>query len=417
MFDIGVDLAWGDKAPTGLAVVDADGRLRAVTQVRSDAEILAWLQPWSGGDCLVAIDAPLVVRNATGARECERLVGRYFSRFNASCHSANTGNPAFAGGTRGGRLAAMLGLGIDPATVAARRAVEVYPHPALVSLFDLPTVLTYKDKPGRDLEHLRGQTLQLIGLLESLATADVPLEVAACPDWARIRHVVSTASIKADLRRVEDALDAVVCGYVARLYRHAPGRVRVLGTVADGYILTPVTREIATAVDADRAAGFAPAAMAPSARRPGSSKVPASTVDDAEDADPTSGCVLLLDVDVHYRPATFATAGERAWQAAVRAAVAAAVDQTAVRDTRFGVRITFRLGPSRHPGEVWDLDNLVKPTVDALDGVLGARPGRHACRQPDDERVDYLQASKRPATDTESPGARIRVYDLEPVSG
>jgi hypothetical protein len=49
MFDVGVDLAWKDRAPTGLAVVDPAGRLRAVTQVRTNAEILAWLQPWKRG--------------------------------------------------------------------------------------------------------------------------------------------------------------------------------------------------------------------------------------------------------------------------------------------------------------------------------------------------------------------------------
>ncbi len=43
MFHIGVDLAWGVKRPTGLAVLDDDGLLVHVSTVRTDEEILATL--------------------------------------------------------------------------------------------------------------------------------------------------------------------------------------------------------------------------------------------------------------------------------------------------------------------------------------------------------------------------------------
>ena len=81
------------------------------------------------------------------------------------------------------------------------------------------------------------------------------------------------------------------------------------------------------------------------------------------------------------------------------------------RNTRFGVLIEFRTPVPANANEVWDLDNLVKPTLDAMDGVFGKRPikGRP---QAADDRVDYLEASKRTVLDGESPGARIEVYDL-----
>jgi methionine-R-sulfoxide reductase len=41
-----------------------------------------------------------------------------------------------------------LGLDIDPGSTAERRAIEVYPHPAIVVLFGLPSVLRYKAKPA-----------------------------------------------------------------------------------------------------------------------------------------------------------------------------------------------------------------------------------------------------------------------------
>ncbi len=246
---IGVDLAWS-SGMTGLAAVDAGGDLIAATQRRADAEILDWLRPRTAGPCLVGIDAPIVVRNATGSRDCEKLTGRYFGRYGASCHPANTSRPAFQGGTRALRLAGELGLGIDPASSAERRAIEVYPHPAIVMLFGLPAIVRYKIKPGRSLESLRAETQRLLGLIEGLAGDPVPLRAGACPAWSEIRNGVGNATSKAGLARLQDSIDAVVCAYIARLAHRCPDRVRTLGTAGDGYILTPVTPRLAAQIDA-----------------------------------------------------------------------------------------------------------------------------------------------------------------------
>ena len=67
MHFVGIDLAWGDRNPTGLAVLDDGGRLLHVETVRTDEEIVAALAPYDG-PVLVAFDAPLVVTNPTGNR-------------------------------------------------------------------------------------------------------------------------------------------------------------------------------------------------------------------------------------------------------------------------------------------------------------------------------------------------------------
>lgn len=94
--------------------------------------------------------------------------------------------------------------------------------------------------------------------------------------------------------------------------------MRVVGTVEDGYILMPVTQDLAAAVDAGRAAGFSPLLARPAAR---TERVRESDGDLA----PTSS-----------------------------------------------VNCSSRLAPPRHAGEVWDLDNLVMPTIDALEAVSAA---------------------------------------------
>ena len=137
MHFVGIDLAWGDRQPTGLAVLDEDARLLHVSAVRTDEEIRTALTPYVEGPCLVGIDAPLIVVNPTGSRPAEQELTRDFRRFEAGAHPSNTGKPEFANGTRGARVCKMFGLDMDPRSGRKRRAIEVYPHPATVVLFGL----------------------------------------------------------------------------------------------------------------------------------------------------------------------------------------------------------------------------------------------------------------------------------------
>ncbi|MFB9315426.1 DUF429 domain-containing protein [Nocardioides plantarum] len=230
MHYVGIDLAWGDKKPTGLAVIDADARLLLVSAVLADDEIEAALAAYDG-PCLVAMDAPLVVRNATGMRPAERELSADFRRFDAGTHPSNTGKPEFAHGTRAARVAKRLGLDIDPRSGRARRAIEVYPHPATIVLFGLEKVLRYKAKPGRDLELLRSELLTLMGHVEGVVTTD--------ETWAALRTTVQTATQKAQLRRVEDQVDGVLCAYLALFADTRPAEVTRYGDLETGYIVTP----------------------------------------------------------------------------------------------------------------------------------------------------------------------------------
>jgi predicted RNase H-like nuclease/ppGpp synthetase/RelA/SpoT-type nucleotidyltranferase len=247
MHFVGVDLAWGDRKPTGLAVLDDDGRLRHVSASGTDDEIVATLAPYVDGDCLVAIDAPLIVTNPTGNRPAEAALNKDFARFDAGAHPSNTGKPEFREQPRGARIAARLGLDMNPRSGRARRAIEVYPHPATVALFRLGRTLKYKNKPGRDVEQLRSELIVLMGLLEGLATADPPLLLdgntsdrrGTASDWEALRAAVEAAGRKSGLRVVEDQVDAVVCAYVALVATRRPELTTTYGDFETGYIVTP----------------------------------------------------------------------------------------------------------------------------------------------------------------------------------
>ena len=235
MYFVGLDLAWGEHKPTGIAVVDQDGRLVHVGVAHDDASIRTALQPYVQGDCLVAIDAPLIVKNATGRRRAEIDLGAHFQRFDAGAHSANTGNPLFKE-PRGARIANVLNLDMNPASLSRRRAIEVYPHPATIVLFRRGRILKYKKGEPED---RRRELLHLMSLIEGLDQHTPPLRVTDNAGWIQLRNAVDTATRPFQLDRAEDPIDAVVCAYVAMFTQYRPGDVTTYGDFETGYIVTP----------------------------------------------------------------------------------------------------------------------------------------------------------------------------------
>jgi predicted RNase H-like nuclease len=244
VYFVGVDLAWGDRRPTGVAAVDADGSLCWLGTAGSDDDIHSRLEPFVGGPCIVAFDAPLVVPNSSGKRPCEAALDRDFRRFDAGTHPTNTGLAWFADGGRAARLSSALKLDLDPRSSASRKALEVYPHAASIALFGLAKTLKYKQKPGRDFAGLRSELLRLMDFVEGLDSASPSLDAAASPQWRILRTNVVGATRKSQLRRAEDPVDAVVCAYIARYAAARPTDVTVYGDTAGGCITTPTVKPV-----------------------------------------------------------------------------------------------------------------------------------------------------------------------------
>ena len=239
MHFVGIDLAWGERQRTGLAVLDDAGRLVHLSSVHTDEEIRDALAPYDG-PVLAGIDAPLIVTNPTGSRIAEQELNRDFRSFEAGAHPSNTGKPEFANGTRGARLCRLLRLDMDPRSGRERRALEVYPHPATVVLFGLRKTLKYKDKRGRTLDTMRAELLLLMTHLERI----VPMNRA----WQALRADVEGATRKSELGRAEDQVDAVVCAYVALFAARWPERVTTYGDFERGYIVTPTLHDAHTVI-------------------------------------------------------------------------------------------------------------------------------------------------------------------------
>ena len=185
---LGIDLAWAARAKTGLAALDEDGRLVASTSVVTDDEIAAFV------DDARPRDGRRRDRRSADRPERHRLTRARASsspRSSARTTRAPT-RPTARARSSTPRAARRCASGSDgtpiPATPPGRDrsvAIEVYPHPAMVVLFALATVLPYKAKRGRGLEGLQTAFLSLLDHMEG--ACDEPLRLTSSPRWAQIR--------------------------------------------------------------------------------------------------------------------------------------------------------------------------------------------------------------------------------------
>jgi predicted RNase H-like nuclease len=247
---IGLDLAWGSRNPTGAAVIEGDawrGRLLHTQLLGGDDEVIGFVRKWAGdGPTLIAIDAPLRVPNETGRRPGEAEIGKAFAKYQAGAHPANRARLAVNGVVRGEAIVAALEqIGfVHRAEVVAqlpvRQVIEVFPHPAIVSIFDLPRTIKYKAKPNRSHEQRLDAFGQYRGYLRDLRNYD-----PALVDADELLDRDPAVLIKARLKDYEDLLDALMCAYIAHyLWRWGMDRARVFGDFEGGYITTPIPRSM-----------------------------------------------------------------------------------------------------------------------------------------------------------------------------
>ena len=242
---IGIDLAWSDRNPSGVAVI-REGRLVACAgglgRLSEIVDFVGTHLSQRNGS-IVAVDAPLRVPNETGTRPCDRALSADWQRFHAGAYPANRRLLARDGVVRGEALTAALSerfkfyeSDVIPRRTKARLVCEVYPHPALISLFGLDSILKYKRGRGRAYEERWPEFDRYRTLLRGLRKADPPLR--------RTKKLLTGTDIfglrGGALQRYEDALDALTCAYVASYFwRYGPGSVKRYGSLEEGHILVP----------------------------------------------------------------------------------------------------------------------------------------------------------------------------------
>lgn len=232
----GVDLAWqSDKNPSAIATGTLSANRLTIDTVSAPiyglAMVAAVLEP-AEGLAGVAIDAPLIIRNARGQRACEREVGVAYGARKAACHPANTTLYPDASSVALSRQLQRRGFAH---LEGSQWQIECYPHPALIEIFDLGERLRYKKG---SVDEKRAGQVELARLIRLLGNSPVlPLSIA--PEPARHLEPDYIQSLRGRLlKNNEDVLDACICLYIAGLHSLG-GMGKCFGDVTGGYIWIP----------------------------------------------------------------------------------------------------------------------------------------------------------------------------------
>ena len=232
----GIDLAWqSDKNPSAIAIGKLKGGSlnlqsmypaiygieRVIEQLNSETDL-------SG----MAIDAPLIIENIKGQRPCEKLLSsEYGSRF-ASCHTSNL---TLYPGAKSVYLSESLHLKGFNHLSGNKWQIECYPHPAIIEIFGLSERLKYKK--GKVSDKKFGQ-IQLASLIKSLEYSSV-LKLKVDENFNDILDEKVIESLRGQsLKSNEDALDSIVCLYIAGLFA-VGAKGKIFGYADSGYIWVP----------------------------------------------------------------------------------------------------------------------------------------------------------------------------------
>lgn len=244
---LGIDAAWTEREPSGVALIEGSaGEWRCVTVAPSYASFLAqaegvpvdWTQSSKGsvpdtgglvaaaekllGDhelVAVTVDMPLSTEPITGRRAADSAISKEYGGRGAAVHSPSAQRPGPIS-DQITRDFATAGFPLATCSTPAgtpHRLVEVYPHPALMTLTEESYRLPYKvsrsrrywpgSTPAERRANLLGQFRRILSALRS-EVRDIRLELPDATD------AVSTAGLK----RYEDSLDALVCAWVGAEY-------------------------------------------------------------------------------------------------------------------------------------------------------------------------------------------------------
>jgi predicted RNase H-like nuclease len=250
---LGVDLAWKDGNPSGVALLGGQRfplHLREVPQtLPRHADVLAWIaRHVAHHRASVGIDAPLLGLGP-GRRGGDNEVSSAFGRFHASTHSPPSypGLEAFTRALLADYALDSFGPGWPP-TRRCPAIREVYPNALQVLLFGLDrrpglTIVKYKQ---RRFGHKRAWVERGIGPFVERCVETIGGRYAATrdPAWqALVAERPRTSMSGAEIKSIEDRWDAVLCALGAALEFFEAGSMRFYPDAADawrrGYILAP----------------------------------------------------------------------------------------------------------------------------------------------------------------------------------
>ena len=240
---IGVDFGWVSGA-SGLCCLEWQNNKLQILEITTELEIatiFSWIDTWieEKEPGLIAVDAPTIIPNLTGTRVPDKLTHKYFGKYHAGCYPANLNRPFAQRTVDFGNILSSKGFVHAPTITPqklGRYQIEVFPHPAIVNLFNLDRILKYKKgklaEKKAELQKLFSYITNMLPKLKPELNLESPVTIPIIP------HKVTTKELKV----VEDKLDSLICAYVAAhwwYWGNIEQKNMVLGDETTGYIVVP----------------------------------------------------------------------------------------------------------------------------------------------------------------------------------
>ena len=246
----GFDSAWTDKNPGAICALSFDSRGRASFDPPRPVRFGGALQFIDENKrafvrTVVAIDQPTIVPNTSGMRPVERVAASVVSYTGGGVQPANTGKSAMFG-TDAPIRSFMKDLGADDDPELARTAdfgsflVEVFPALALSGLHD--PFAGRRRAPKYNPKSSKFRLYDWNAVVDTAATVADGLGLTECSEWCS-RMRAEAKPVKSDQDRLDSAICAVI-GYIWLACKRADSIL--LGDLEAGYIVTPVSPELAT---------------------------------------------------------------------------------------------------------------------------------------------------------------------------
>ena len=220
----------------------ASGQVLDAGWGRGIDDVVDWVSARARPGDVIAVDAPLVVLNETGMRECEREVGQRYMRWGVGANATNLSREWQGGVTIRSafeRLGYVYAGDAPPSAIDRVSFFECYPYTALVGAeefgYDVerprykrlnPALTTVAERRA-----LRASECdELIRRMSRLATASPPLDLRSNPLTAEL---LTSPSPTGDVpyKHREDLIDAAISAWTAALWSTWIERCQVLGAV------------------------------------------------------------------------------------------------------------------------------------------------------------------------------------------
>jgi predicted RNase H-like nuclease len=244
---IGIDLGW-TTGPTGLCSLQFQTQtlqIIDITRITEIENILTWIdtQTPTPEPAIIAVDAPTLIFNQTGMRQPDKLAHKHFGKYHAGCYPANLNRP-FATRTIALGIALETRGFIHAPTIepqkTGRYQIEVYPHPAIINLFQLNKILKYKK--GNLEERKKELTKLQSHVLETLPKIEPKLDLTPTQKTQEIFSDLTKLTGQ-KLKAIEDQLDSLICAYIAAHWWYwGHQKNLVLGDQTTGYIIIPTIK-------------------------------------------------------------------------------------------------------------------------------------------------------------------------------